>query len=785
MVNIRSVNAHEVFRIFINRQAEVDRLVDLIRTSEEGRIGAILAWPDSGLTASLRQAQSRLDQRLNVVPVDLSNRQPDAFLLQTIQYILGKGKEYSQEILRPLARPGKKEVLVRLLGAGSGAVPVLGSTLSQLSDIAVNLVSPDLDNLQYNKKLSDIFNLLSKTGRTCIVADHFQKAQPSHLAQIANTLNANPGVAVLAAQNTVEQVPSVQILDKTLEPYLGALAEFPQPDEHLAELILSDVAKKAGIVIQASQVSDIRDGLHAFLSQIYRLLINNFSQPEPLDQIHIDILCILKTADVPLGASMLFHSLVKGKLFMLDGTAFRESMALLEEHGLVTLSQASGLEISIALSSQGEARAQRELESNHRILLFTEILYRGLTDLIDSQKLDSNIFAPLVYRLAGTVDQNAQDRWRIATIKSCIATSDFFEASAILDRVETTLPRQNDDDTLTLIAALVTTKKYDRALKLCSRISDSTLQIAILRAVLLYRSLKLQNAHEEMTSLLSIVQDPEERCFLSVFFIALCIDRSHIDENARQLIASADQFSDTRYYGYLLNIIAATQLPNEAVETCRLSFWSFEKNLDEFGLAGACANEGVHLIKAGRFHEGLETSLSAYERLSKYGIQHIHLVANNIASASLMLGKVADAERWVRMSLNLLQTSTIRINALSNLAAIEFIRGNTDRMVSAMVEAVKQAGRQPIGHARKRACANLKIFAHDQMEFPDTILDVCGDDLDETEQHPALTAPGPEALEKDRLAYLVEAHKPPTNQYWYPNPMGLFQSKSLAVEAFG
>lgn len=782
---IRSIDAHDVFQTFVNREAEVDRLAELIRTAEGGRLGAILAWPDSGLTASLRQAGHRFDPHINVVHIDLSNRQPDAMLTQAVQFVVKRGQEYARKILHPLARPGKRDVLRRLIGGSAGALPVVGSVASQLSDITFSLVSPDTDYLQYNRKLSDLFGLLAESGRTCIIADHFQKAQPNHVTQIANTLNANPSVSVLAAQNSEARTPSVQLLADALGPYLGALSEFPRPDGQLAKLILAEIERKRGITLSANNLPDIRLGLHAYLSRIYDLLLQKQSQPEQLLQIHLDIICTLKTAEMTIGASIVFNALVRGGLFVLDGAVFQDAISTLESHGLVAPSQANGLELSLALTSQGDARASLEMASGHRNLLYSELLYRGLMELIESGKLTAHPFAALLYRLAGVVDPDGQNRWKMATIKSCIATSDFFEASAILDRIQETLPRQSDDDTLTLIAATATTKRYDQALELCDALRNQNARTAILRSVLLYRCLKLDEALDEMKSLLSFLTNLEERCYLAVFFIALCIDRGQIDNEAKNLIASVDEFSETRHFGYLLNIIAATQTPDNAVRMCERSLASFERHGDDFGFGGARANVGVHLIKSGQFAESLEVSRSAHEHLSKYGIQHVHLVANNIASASLMIGDLALAEHWVRISLNLLQTSTIRVNALTNLAAIEFLKGRAEAMQVAIIEAARQAELQPIERVRSKACRNLSLLIDNRNGSPEVLSRICepfpSDGAQTWTARPTLSG----STTEQRLEFLVERYVPPTNQYWYPNPMNLFERQSLSVETYG
>ena len=784
MVAGSSINASEIFHIFVNRRDEIDGLIKQIEDAECGHIGAVLARPDTGLSAALRVARNGIGTRINVVHIDLRDGQPDALFLQTIQYVINRGKEFSERVLPPLARPGKKEILRRIIGGSAGAVPLAGSPLSQLSEIAFNLVSPDTGYLEYNRKLSEIYDLLTKFDKTCIVFDHFQRAQPNHLAQIANTLNAIPTLSAPAAQNTVDLLPSVQVTSDHLKPYLGTFEKLPAPHPSLAELIVKRISRRMDVAIHASQFPDIRIGLHAFLSRIYRFLTEHTPEPERLKQIHLDILSLLKTADTAISVAVLFHALVHGRLFILDSTAFNQELALLESLDLVEINRLTGLDTRVSLTSRGEPLAREELGTGHRDLLFSQVLYGGLVDLIEAGTLTEATFAPLLYRLAGLIDQDGQIRWRIAAITSCIATSSFVEASTMLDDLEANLQLTDEDDTLTLIAAMSTTKKYVQALKYCGSIANKNTRTAILHSILLYRSLKLDTAHEEMSALLSVVRDPEEKCILATYYIALCIDRGEIDAAAQKLIASAEYFNNTKRYGYLLNIIAATEKPVDAIVTCRRSFEVFERAGDRFGLGGAWANVGVHLIKNREFAEGLATSESAYGHLSRFGIQHVDLVANNIASALLMLGDAEAAARWVRKSLDLLQTSTIRINALTNLAAIGFLEDKPEVLKETIVEAGGQAAAQPIERIREKFCENALVLCEGLAEMPEIVRRLCRRCLPADALAIYGTVRTPTTTRDERLSILQARYSAPTNQYWYPNPMDLFEKKALSVEAY-
>lgn len=784
MVAKLSICASDVFHIFVNRQAEVSRLVEHIKNADRGNLGAILAEPDAGLSTALRQARITINERINVIPIDLSYDQPDALLVQTIQYILDRGKDFSEKILLRLARPGKKEIVRKLVSSSARAIPIVGSPISQLTEIVYNLISPDTGYLQYNRTLSELYELLSNNAKTCIIADHFQSAQTNHLTQIANTLNSVPGLAVIAAQNTKGQRPSTQVTSNILQPYLGEIENFPSPDPALAQLIIAKISRSTGITLHASQLPDIRDGLHAFLSGIFQFLTVGTRQPQHLAQVHYDILCLLGTGGSPLSVSIVFHALVQGRLFILDSEEFLRELTVLEDRGFVEINRSTPLDVSIALTNQGRSFAQRLLTSGHADLLFSQILYSGLVNLIENDKANEARFAALLYRLAGLVDQDGQKRWRMATIKSCIATSSFLEATALLDRIANDLQSTDDDDKLTLISVMSTAKKYQQALGICESISHKSTNTMILNAIFLYRNLRLETAYAEMKALLPIVSHLDEKCILAVYYIALCIDRGDIDSPAMELIESHENFRNTKHYGYLLNIIAATQTAADAIETCMRSFEFFRSRDDRFGLGGAWANLGVHRIKNRQYSESLTASDTAYGHLALFGIQHVHLVANNLASASIMLADLDNAKRWVRKSLDLLQTSTIRINTLTNLAALAFLDGRPDALASAIESAGRQAQEQPIVNVRQKFCRNARLLCEGMIDLPESVKQMCSETAQRFADDYVPASPGPDASQEDRLNYLRRHYAVPTNQYWYPNPMDLFKGKSLSVEAF-
>lgn len=766
--------------MFLNRDAEVEQLATFIRQAEGGRLSAVLAEPDTGLSSALREAGRRISKPAQIIPIDLGNGTSETILIQTLRYVAQRGEDFAKVVLRPIARSKRAGVIPALVNF----MPGFGLSLDRLTAIATDQFYPDMSHLEYNRTLCDLYSSLSEQGVTCMVVDHLQRAKPEHLMQLATTLNASPRVKAIAGQNTANCVPSSQLTINVLKPYVGAQQQFAKPDAHLAELILARVAQRKHVEFDLRELPDIGSGLHGFLEQVYVRLTQAASVMLPLEQIHQDILCILRTADSDLSTSVLFHATVNGGLFILDASAFEQEIELLTQYGLLTsVRGASGRRTSVALTSQGRQYADDALREGHQDLVYADILYRSLVEQIETQQLQGGAPATLLYRLSGLVDPEGQKRWRMAMLKSCIATSNFLEATSVLEEIRSNLPRQSDDDTLTLISAMVTTKKYASALDVTSTLAEKSTRTAILKGILLYRDLQLEAAHRSMLVLMPTLSSTEESCILATYIIALGIDRGAQDPLAQAIIADASRFSQTWHYGYLLNVIAATQHPTQAIETCQTAAPVFEANGDIFGLGGTHANIGVHLLKAKRYQDSKRASIKAHELLARFGIQHVHLVANNIAGAALKSGSLDEASVWVRKSLNLLQTSTIGIRALANLAVVEFIRGDFHAMISAVDAAAQRATDQPMEHVRRSFCRSVGPIVAGYGQLPDNVrmlLECSHEKSDTPPANPFFVDAG---TQSDRLAYVQAQYTPGTNQYWFPNPMNLFKGKGLSSEA--
>lgn len=284
--------------------------------------------------------------------------------------------------------------------------------------------------------------------------------------------------------------------------------------------------------------------------------------------------------------------------------------------------------------------------------------------------------------------------------------------------------------------------------------------------------------------MLGIVKNIDLRCIILTYYVALLIDTDKEGEAKETSLEQSHHIEDSKYFGYFQNIIAALQSPTDAITTCIGALKIMETTSDHFGAGGTWGNIGVHMIKARLYDESIDSSKKAHEILSKFGIQHIHLVSNNLASSYLMIGELGQASMWLRRSLDLLQTSTIRINALQNLAALSYLRNQPETFEQAVTEGMRYADRQGIDRVRFKFLKNAYILCNNF----DSSMKIVGENLRRYENpvNELDVSLAPWSIEDSslRLKYLQENYDPPTNQYWYPNPMNLIPDKSLSVETY-
>ena len=776
------VQIADVFDIFVNRERELRLLDEIIGDTGQARINVVKATVDSGLSSALLSVIGKRSADENLIYFDALDSRPEALFEQTVNWIASRGEKFAAQVLLPLARPNKKKSFARLFASGLTAVPLVGDTISTLFDLATDWFMATPDTGEYNSKIKALFEQLGRSGRVVLIADHFHSAHEHHIAQLVNVLYTLENVSLLIGQNTPSKSLSKQVTDRKWSVFSSRVSEFPDPDIDLALKILDFINDKHNINISEKFAQKIAHGLRHFLDEVSHFISEMGHYHFEMKQIHRDIINILRVADEPLTLSLIFECIVFNNIFIGDLVIFNREIGVLFDAGFVSVNNGWGGSTSVLLSRRGGQCADEELTKVAR-LYYENCLYRTVDQGVAQGRIRAETVGLLMYRLASRVDERRTYHWSIAMLRSCVAASDFFEAERALTRIKTALSDSREEDILHILSACIATKRYEDGLGYLGRLSTQTTRTKILESILLYRCLRLEQSLAEMEALWRLGIEGNDACLLATFFVALCIDMETVDQHRGRIDQWLEAFRHCHSYGYLLNIVAATRGAPEAINLCERSLRFFRLAKDWFGQGGAIANIGVHRIKMGRFKESIRSSTKAHEMLAAFGIQHIHLVANNLGCANLMLGQFQEGLVWLHRCLALAQTPTVRINALTNLGAIHVCLGQVDAAREAIAGAIAEASKNPIGHVKKRTWQNIRVL-HAIIGLP--MVEVAPE-LQNARKGPENDLTDLEELSERAAKYgalhcIQNYYLPRTNQYWYPNPMELFEEKKLSVE---
>jgi|HubBroStandDraft_6_1064221.scaffolds.fasta_scaffold33060_2 hypothetical protein len=779
------VQLADLFNIFVNRERELARLDNLmVARSGVARIQIVKAGVDCGLTSAIRRTIKARRATENLVYFNARDPRPAALFEYATASILEKGQQAAHDILLPLVRPEKKEILTRLFSSGLKAIPFVGETISDSFAIATDWFAEKADTGEYNAKVNSLFDALCKSGRTIIVADHFQHATEHQVTQVANLLYTLENVALLIGQNTPDKSLARQTVDEKLSMFGSSILEFPDPDTDLAQKIIEVINTRHDVHVSFGLSERIHHGMRFFLEGVLDFIARQQHGKFELKQLHKDIICLLRSATEPIPHAIIFDAIVENSLFIADSVLFDAEVEFLCQMGLVGRQHGSESAIHLMLSRWGEEIANGELENSNLRLYYSTCLYRSIDRALSQKRFRPESVALLMYRLSSLVDERRSSYWSVATVRSCMATSNFAEANQVLAQIKSSLPQTREDDILTIVAACVATKRYAEGLGYLEKMERQPIRIRILKSILLYRCMRLERALSDMEGIWRSGVDGNDACLLATFFIGLCIDLGKQELLRGRIEEWRVKFRRCRSYGYFLNIVAATRSPAESVELCAQSLPYFRKGKDRFGYGGASANIGVHCIKLGEYKRAIRRSVKAHETLAKFGIQHVHLVANNLGCANLMLGQYGESRMWLQRCLTLAQTSTVRVHALTNLAAVNACTASKDMATMALRSAIDESSKNPIVHVMHTLTHNTAVVcAIADLPLP-WGLPPPSDMPNEFESGVEFVDAVRTAVDQvGPLASLRRYYRPPTNQYWYPNPMDLFEEKRLSSEA--
>lgn len=550
----------DLFHIFVNREQELSWLGNIVNArTNQNRINIVKASIDSGLTSALQKTIEKQYLPENVIYFNARDSRPEALFEQSVDAVIKKGEAYANEILVPLARSDRKNSLTRLIKESLKIIPIAGAPISGIFDLASDWFLAKPDTGGYNGKIQKLFEAISKTGQTIILADHFHDARDHHIKQLTNILYGIEDIRLVVAQNTQGKSLSKQVTNQNWSIFSSSISEFPDPDAALGRKIIEFINQKHDIHLSESFSESIHLGLGAFLRTLLNAVSATGGHHFQIRQIHRDILSFMRCADEPLPFSLLLECLTTSALFLPDSIALKREITFLHSANLISLQNDIG-GIRMVLTRRGETVADEALSKVTQRLFYSSSLYRTVERGIAEGRINRNAVALLMYRLSKFVDERSARRWSMAMVRSCVTTSNFFEAESVLRQIKAKLSVDYEGDALSLISACISTKRYQDALAYIQERPSRSIKLKILESILLYRCLRFDEAFEVMKELQLVDAAPNDACMLAIYFIGLCIDLQKPEELGSQLDEWISTYCDTKLHGYLLNIVEKLEI---------------------------------------------------------------------------------------------------------------------------------------------------------------------------------------------------------------------------------
>lgn len=403
--------------------------------------------------------------------------------------------------------------------------------------------------------------------------------------------------------------------------------------------------------------------------------------------------------------------------------------------------------------------------------------------------------APLLYRLAKRVAVEDTDARLRDIIRLSLQMGSRSLAEGFLDRA---IPVQESDlslqDYVAKLAFLISVKGFDRVLELTANpMRKEWTQnrfVQIFRGIALNRRRFHAESEQLLAKLCETFSSLEELTLLVSYRI---VGRIHANDimGARLLyLQYKDKLTGASNYGYFLRNGAEVFEAAEGVEILTKALTYHERNQDAFGTATTLCNRGAKLAQTGQPECGLRDVESAYDSLEVFGIHHLGIVIGDLAHCLLYLGLYEQAEASCRKALRYMGKELPRAYTLTNLAAIELLKGDRSKALSTIESVILDAGNAKVDRVRQKVYLNgalISMFAGAPSEI---VAPLC----DKALRHPDRRNP---QMTQDRIATIQEflekprqlstdlffsLYSPCSIFYWYQNPLEGLPIDFLSLE---
>lgn len=332
--------------------------------------------------------------------------------------------------------------------------------------------------------------------------------------------------------------------------------------------------------------------------------------------------------------------------------------------------------------------------------------------------------------------------------------------------------------------------RYQETLEILSSIWSNIQAVrdaVILRALTLNRCRKHAEADDLLSSLIKSSGDRSEKAMLLSMQISNCIHNG--DEAKAKGIVSANEdiLTGSKTYGYFLRNAATLFQGEKALRYWEKSIAAFRAAGDEYGELTTIVNMVRAYIRCGKTEYALSCITRAYNGLMAYGVEQLHIAANNLGVAFFSCGDIVNAKRHLRIAQVIAKSLMPQVYITINECLIMIKEGRLEETLDALLRHRVDVDKSNLPRLKSRyylALAGIYCIAGLFSEALNAIVD----------SNKYSTRAFPSMRKRIEAYSKAEKHVPSDRwtdffapaflEYWIANPLSIMSKDILSGQAF-
>lgn len=592
---------------------------------------------------------------------------------------------------------GKKSE--KLLNSIVQGIPYFGNTISYFADTKE---APSVYLGDYSSALSELlipfFCELSYENKINIYFDSAQYISEQSFQIIGSLVNLDNIKLLFVFDNKGKIIKLYNYLSLSCSKKFFEFS-FEEPNLKLIE----ELAQYYNLSLNKNDLLDIlyrsNNNIHIINKEL--IGIKNKSSLH-FDNIHKFILTILYISEFEISYLELYEIIGSMNIIFDLITLFPNSLKDLEKYSYV---KNNNNYYSLITSHHPEINIHSDYAN---YMLCSNAIYSYYYKNINNLDL---IHINLIYKLSKILNMNSQNEIaKVITIKN-------MEMGLPIDSLlfKSILFKSNKKDIYIQMLYYCREREYEKSLKYLKKLKNkktqNILSLLEIEGILHNRLRNFSDAEDRLLSCLKLENNLSNKCIILSY---LCVNyiHSYNDELAIKLYDSyIDKLKNVNNCGYLYrNISSAFAENTDKIDCFQKALQSFENFNDDFGIGTTLCNLGNFYCLNDELDEGLKHLLDSEMYLKKFGVEHLHIVYNDLGMCYLLLNKIPDAYKYLTTAHCLAKNNMPKIIISINLAYSLFFLGQEEKSIEILNQVEGIVKEHKLKHLQKKYFDNSLII---------------------------------------------------------------------------